>query len=199
MTDTNNNSANKKSKNNKNNRYRKNRSNNKNRNKKPEISTASGENSQNNENKRKRSNSNKNRRPKSLTPARVLQKYDNLLEQHLIARRKYSEVHGRVAGKQLNKVVSNLEKTRKNLYEYESTLQKDWQKDVIKQRLNLYPEDRQFSTTHDLEPVGDEVSFEGDFPDPHLLPTQKETSWESDTEESTGTMEDYEKYKQSLG
>ena len=189
MTETNskNNSANKKSKNN---RYRKNRNNNKKKN--TEVS-ASANNTTN-----KKSNNNRNRRPKTLTPARVLQKYDNLLEQHLIARKKFSEVHGRVAGKQLQKVVANLEKTRKNLHEYESTLQKDWQKDVIKQRLNLYPEDRQFSTTHDLEPVGDEVSFEGDFPDPHLLPTQKATSWASDTEESTGTLEDYEKYKQSL-
>lgn len=142
--------------------------------------------------------SNKNRRPKTLTPARVLQKYDNLLEQHLIARKKYSEVHGRLAGKQLAKVVANLEKSRKNLYNYESTLNLDWQKEVIAKRVNLYPEDRQFSTTHELEPVGDEVSFEGDFEDPHLLPAQIDNSWSDDTEESSGSMEDYEKYKQSV-
>ncbi len=142
--------------------------------------------------------SNKNRRPKTLTPARVLQKYDNLLEQHLIARKKYSEVHGRLSGRQLDKVVANLEKSRRNLYNYESTLQLDWQKEVIAKRVNLYPEDRQFSTTYDLEPVGDEVSFEGEFEDPHLLPKQKEASWADDTEESAGTMEDYEKYKQSV-
>jgi hypothetical protein len=142
--------------------------------------------------------SNKNRRPKTLTPARVLQKYDNLLEQHLIARKKYSEVHGRLAGRQLEKVVANLEKSRKNLHNYESTLQLDWQKEVIAKRLNLYPEDRQFSSTHELEPVGDEVSFEGDFEDPHLLPIQRETSWADDTEESSGTTEDYEKYKQTV-
>ena len=140
--------------------------------------------------------SNKNRRPKALTPARVLQKYDNLLEQHLIARKKFSEVHARVSGKQLEKVKMNLEKTRKALYQYESTLKVDWQKDIIKERLDLYPSDRQFSKTHDLEPIGEEVPFEGEFPDPHLLPTQKESSWAEDKEESTGSFEDYEKYKQ---
>jgi hypothetical protein len=195
MTDQNDSKKNTENKKPRNNRYRKNNRNNKNKKKPTEGSTVQASGAPK---KKSNNNNNKNRRPKTTTPARVLQKYDNLLEQHLIARRKFSEVHGRVSGKQLSKVTSNLEKTRKSLHEYESTLQKDWQTDIIKQRLNLSPEDRQFSTTHGLEPVGDEVSFEGEFPDPHLLVTQKETSWSSDTEESVGTTEDYEKYKQSL-
>ncbi len=183
----------------KNNRYKKNNRYNKNKKSGPKAQ-ASGEPKKagpNGSPNKKRPN-NRNRRPKTLTPARVLQKYDNLLEQHLIARKKYAEVHARVSGKQLQKVVANLEKTRKALHEYESTLKTDWQKEVIKKRLDFYPEDRQFSTTHELEPVGDAVDFEGTFEDPHLLASQKATSWASDTEESEGSMEDYEKYKQSV-
>jgi hypothetical protein len=182
----NNNTANKKPRNN---RYKKNNRNKK----KPAEASAAPSNGA----PKKRSNNNRNRRPKALTPAKILQKYDNLLEQHLVARKKFSEVHGRVSGKQLNKVVSNLEKTRKSLHEYRSTLKLDWQQEIIKQRIDLYPPDRQFTTTHNIEPVGDEVSFEGDFPDPHFLPCQ-EKSWADDTEESSGTQEDYEKYKQSI-
>ena len=72
---------------------------------------------------------------------------------------------------------------------------KDWQKEVLDKKLDFYPADRQFTTTHDLEPVGDEVSFEGDFEDPHLLPTQKNHEWTTDTEESSGTYDDYNAYK----
>lgn len=139
-------------------------------------------------------NSNRNRRPKSLTPSRVLQKYENLMEQHAIARKKYYEVFGRITGKQFAKVQQNFDKTLKAIVEYKNSL-KDWQKEVLDKKLDFYPADRQFSTTHELEPVGDEVSFEGDFEDPHLLVTQKEHEWSKDTEESSGTYEDYKAYK----
>ncbi len=62
-------------------------------------------------------------------------------------------------------------------------------------KIDGYPEDRQYSREHKLEPKGDEVSFVGEFPDPHLLPGQKATDWSKDTEESEGTIEDYNKYK----
>lgn len=142
-----------------------------------------------------RKNKSRNRRPKTLTPARILQKFDNLLEQHLVARKKFFEVHGRFVGKQLEKVEQNYHKTMKALYEYKDGLQKDWQKEVLAPKTDLYPEDRQFTSTHNLEPIGDIVPFEGEFEDPHLLPTQKSTNWAEDTEESEGTIEDYNSYK----
>lgn len=46
----------------------------------------------------------KSRRPKTLTPARVIQKYQNLLEQYLIARKKFFEIFGRGKEKQIDKV-----------------------------------------------------------------------------------------------
>lgn len=137
---------------------------------------------------------NRNRRPKSLTPNRILQKYENLMEQHAIARKKYFEMHGRIAGKQLQKVENNFTKTLVAIKDFVEGL-KDWQKEILDKKLNFYPEDRQFSTTHELEPVGDKVDFDGEFEDPHLLETQKNHQWSNDTEESSGSMEDYNKYK----
>lgn len=145
-------------------------------------------------NKKRHHNKNRNRRPKSLTPARILQKYDNLLEQYVVARRKYYELFGRAGGKQLDKVERNYQTSLKNLRDFEDKLE-DWQREVLDQKINLYKEDRDYSTNNNISPEGDTVSFTGEFEDPHLLPTQKATEWSKDTEESEGTMEDYEKYK----
>ncbi|MBD66584.1 MAG: hypothetical protein CME62_15335 [Halobacteriovoraceae bacterium] len=152
-----------------------------------------------NKNFKKRRNfskNSKNRRPKSLTPAKVLQKYDNLMEQYLNARRKYFELHGRNSTRNLGKAERNYEQALKNLREFSDKLQ-DWQKEVLEQKVDGYKPDREYSTNHDLKPEGEQVSFVGEFEDPHLLPTQADHQWSEDTEESEGTMEDYEKYKAS--
>ena len=62
-------------------------------------------------------------------------------------------------------------------------------------KINAYPDDRQYTKEHDIEPIGDEVSFVGEFEDPHLLTTQKAEDWSQDTEESSGTIDDYNAYK----
>lgn len=187
--------ANKNSRYKKNNRYKgnKNKSKNSNAQSNPNQKNANANSNSGSSNKPKRNNS-RNRRPKTLTPARILQKYENLLEQHLIARKKFYEMHGRITGKQLEKVEFNYNKTMKALYEYENTLPKEWQKEVLQNKLELYPQDRQFSTTHELEPVGELEEVPEDF-DIHLLPTQVNHDWSNDTEESSGTIEDYKAYK----
>lgn len=139
---------------------------------------------------------NKNRRPKTLTPGRLLLKYENLVEQYLTARKKYFGFFARVSGRQLEKIVKNYETSRKDLHQFEGKLDKDWQKELIQAKNNPYPEDRQYSTNYDLKPEGDDVRVTGGFDDPHLLSTQKSEDWSSDTEESSGNMEDYEKYKE---
>lgn len=164
-----------------------------------QIEAVRSESSKNNARQEERGshkkNINRNRRPKSLTPARILQKYDNLLDQHIVARRKFYEMHGRAQGRQLDKIESNFEKTLEALRSFERSL-KDWQRDVLKQKIDAYPEDRQFSQTHGLEAKGDDVAFSGEFEDPHLLPFQKESDFSGDTEESVGTIEDYKRYKE---
>ena len=170
-----------------------------NNNRKPRPNNRKRPQSQNNKkpgssNNKRRSGQNKNRRPKSLSPIRILQKYDNLIEQHIVARKKYFELYGRASGKQLEKVESNYEKTLRDLRSFEAGL-KDWQKDVLEKKVNMYPEDRHYSSVNNIDPKGELVPFAGDFEDPHLLPTQKSENWQQDSEESAGTMEDYYQYK----
>ncbi len=183
-----------------NNRNKKRNFNNKRDDNKGQVEASSSEtkntNQNRNSNTKKRFN-NRNRRPKTLSPIKTNQKYDNLLEQYLIARRKFFDIHGRGKEKQLAKVERNYQLALKNLRDFEKDL-KDWQIEALKEKLNAYPEDRQFSKEHDLAPNGDEVSFVGEFEDPHLLPTQKSDTWTNDSEETEGTMEDYERYKNGL-
>jgi hypothetical protein len=166
------------------------------------MNQKSGNSDNKNNNRRKRPNNKrrhynknrgaKNRRPKSLTPSRILQKYDNLLEQHVIARRKYYEMHGRTQGKQFAKLERNLNDTLKALRDFESGL-KDWQRDVLNKKINGYPEDKFISDKYGEKT--ERVDFVGEFEDPHLLDTQKEANYASDTEESSGSIDDYYKYK----
>src|SRR5690606_36048625 len=120
--------------------------------------------------------------------------YDNLMDQHIIARRKFYEMHGRLEGRQLQKVEQNFTRTLVEMRNFEASL-KDWQQDVLENKVNSYPLDLHFSTTHSLPPVEEKVPFVGDFEDPHLLPTQVNHQWQEDKEESSGSMEDYYKYK----
>lgn len=166
---------------------------------KPKPNTEGGENkntpqaaSSPNPNKKKFS---KNRRPKSLTPSRILQKYENLQEQYIQARSKFFELFGRGKEKQLEKVEKNYHTSLENLRKFETGLNEDWQKEVLDQKINAYPEDRQYTTEHNIAPVGDTVAHTGEFEDPHLLATQKNHQWTEDKEESTGTIEDYQRYK----
>ena len=145
-------------------------------------------------NNKKNSGNKSNRRPKSLTPNKILSKYDNLLEQYVIARRKFFELFGRGSDKQIDKVKRNYDTSLNNLRDYEKKLE-DWQKEILDKKTNSLPEDRQYSTTHNLGSEGDSVAFIGEFEDPHLLPTQKETNWSQDSEESEGSMDDYYNYK----
>lgn len=140
-------------------------------------------------------NNNRNRRNKALSPSRILQKYDNLMEQYIVARKKFFEMFGKDAKKQVEKVERNYNTALKSLRDFEVNLKEDWQKKVLEEKIDAYPADRQYSESREIEPKGDIVAFTGTFEDPHLLPTQKAEAWADDTEESEGTIEDYQKYK----
>ena len=102
-----------------------------------------------------------------------------------------------MSDKNREKLKGHLEHTRFLLRNFESSL-KDWQKKAVS--TDHYPLDDQYSKAHPDE-EREQVSFAGEFEDPHLIPTQREIRTEKvyaqDTEESEGTMEDYENYKAS--
>lgn len=151
-----------------------------------------------NNNRRYRSGG-RNRKPsnKSLNPNQVIQKYENLLDQHLINRRKYFEYYDRVDYNQLRKLEDNFYNSIEHLRKFEASLD-PLQKAALKARTDRYTPDVTYSINHDLDgsPYPIEVLDE-DIEDPHFTESQKEAfeHYKDDTEESIGTYEDYLKLK----
>jgi len=144
---------------------------------------------------------NRNRRPggRPLTSNQVLVKYDNLLEQHLITRRKYYEYFNRVDERQLRRLEKNFFASIEHLRRFESNLE-PWQREVLeKRKTERYRPDLTYSSNRGIDPLEEakvEVS-ESEIEDPHFKDTQKEAfeAYKDDTEESVGTFEDYLKLK----
>jgi len=164
---------------------------------KPDDPKKSNNRSFSNRRRNNNKNRNRNKNQKANTPERLQIKHENLQEQYVQARHKFFHQYGKTSEKQKLKALKNYEKCLEDLRRFESNL-RDWQKEALKEKLDFYPEDRQFSSEHDLPKEGEIVSFSGDFPDPHLLETQAASNYKNDTEESTGTMDDYQKYKESI-
>ena len=144
---------------------------------------------------------NRNRRPhgRVLTSNQVLVKYDNLLEQHLITRRKYYEYYNRVDERNLYRLEKNFFDSIEHLRRFEAGLD-PWQREALeKRKTERYRIDATYSENRGLDPLAEqpiEVAAE-DIEDPHFKETQKEAyaEYQDDTEESVGTFEDYLKLK----
>lgn len=134
-----------------------------------------------------------------LTTNQVLVKYDNLLEQHLITRRKYYEYFNRVDERQLYKLEKNFFDSIEHLRRFEASLE-PWQREALeKRKTERYQPDLTYSNNRGWNP--EEIAKEGFEPDenedPHFTDNQKEAfeAYREDTEESVGTYEDYLKHK----
>jgi hypothetical protein len=134
-----------------------------------------------------------------LTTNQVLVKYDNLLEQHLITRRKYYEYFNRVDERQLYKLEKNFFDSIEHLRRFESNLE-PWQREALeKRKTERYKLDLTYSNNRGWNP--EEIAKESFEPDenedPHFKDSQREAfeEYKEDTEESVGTYEDYLKLK----
>lgn len=134
-----------------------------------------------------------------LTTNQVLVKYDNLLEQHLITRRKYYEYFNRVDERQLYKLEKNFFDSIEHLRRFEANLE-PWQREALeKRKTERYRLDLTYSNNRGWIPeevAKLEVTPE-EIEDPHFKESQKEAfeEYKEDTEESMGTFEDYLKLK----
>lgn len=134
-----------------------------------------------------------------LTTNQVLVKYDNLLEQHLITRRKYYEYFNRVDDRQLRKLEKNFFDSIEHLRRFEANLE-PWQREALeKRKTERYKLDLTYSNNRGWDP---EEIAKADFQpdeneDPHFKESQKEAfeEYKEDTEESEGSFEDYLKLK----
>lgn len=134
-----------------------------------------------------------------LTTNQVLVKYDNLLEQHLITRRKYFEYYNRADDRQLYRLEKNFYDSIEHLRRFEASLE-PWQREALeKRKTERYKLDLTYSNNRGWDP--EEIAkaeFQPDEnEDPHFKDTQKEAfeEYKEDTEESVGTFEDYLKLK----
>ena len=143
----------------------------------------------------------RNRRPHArvLTSNQVLVKYDNLLEQHMITRRKYYEYFNRADERQLYRLEKNFFDSIEHLRRFEAGLE-TWQRDALESRkTERYRIDSTYSENRGLDPRAVqpvEVTPE-EIEDPHFKDTQKEAfaEYRNDREESVGSFEDYLKLK----
>lgn len=132
------------------------------------------------------------RRPPHLD--RAYEKYQNLLDQHLIARKKYFELFYRADYQQKAKLERNFYQTLFDLRDFEDKATPEI-KDFLKIKTNGRSEDYIYSENHALEKTG-KLEIEGEkFEDPHFLPSQARANYAEDTEESSGTLDDYKNYK----
>ena len=144
---------------------------------------------------------NRSRRPNGrvLTSNQVLVKYDNLLEQHLITRRKYYEYFNRVDERMLYKLEKNFFDSIEHLRAFEARLE-PWQREALeKRKTERYRIDATYSENRGWDPLEKpvvEVAPE-DIEDPNFKDSQKEAfaEYAEDTEESEGSYEDYLKLK----
>jgi hypothetical protein len=129
-----------------------------------------------------------------LNIERIYEKYLNLLDQHIIARRKYHDLFYRADPAQKNKLERNFYNTLNDIREFESKLAPDVMT-LFEKRNNGYQYDRIYTTNHEIPVEGDVVPDDLPPAEPHLLRSQIAADYSGDVEESVGTAEDYLKYK----
>lgn len=145
------------------------------------------------------SNRNRNRSGRVLTTNQVMVKYDNLLEQHLITRKKYYEYFNRVDDRQLRRLEKNFYDSIEHLRRFEANLE-PWQREALeKRKTERYRLDLTYSDNRGWNP--EEIAKANFEPveneDPHFTDAQREAfaEYKDDTEESEGSFEDYLKLK----
>ena len=125
---------------------------------------------------------------------RAYEKYQNLLDQHLIARKKYFELFYRADMQQKAKLERNFYQTLYDLRDFEEKATAEI-KEFLLIKTNGRSEDYIYSENHALTKEG-KLEVEGEkFEDPHLLPSQIRADFSEDTEESMGSLDDYKNYK----
>lgn len=153
----------------------------------------------NNNNKKRHPNNNANRaqRPQDNSTSsieRLYEKYLNLLDQHLIARRKYHDLFYRADPAQKIKLEKNFYNTVNEIREFENRMNPETRA-LFEKRNNGLSLDTIYATNHELPLVAQEVPSDIVIEDPHLLQSQINCDFKADQEESSGSIEDYLKYK----
>ena len=135
--------------------------------------------------------------PQGINIERIYEKYLNLLDQHLIARRKYHDMFYRADPAQKNKLERNFYNTLNDIRDFESKLAPE-AKTLFETRNNGLKPDNIYTTNHEIPKVGENPPPVEEWADPHFLQSQKVADFTDDKEESIGTADDYLRYKNLL-
>jgi hypothetical protein len=162
------------------------------------IKTKEGSDPKKRPNNRNRNrNRNRNIKPGPPLPLneRIYKKYDHLIEVLGHARKKYFELFFRADPRQKKKLLDNYTRGLEAANKFENSLEEN-ELQIFKTRYKKQELDLTYTTNHEINPVGDQVNNSNQFPDPHYLVTQQEADFKQDNEESSGSMDDYNSYKE---
>jgi hypothetical protein len=147
-----------------------------------------------NPNAQTHTNAAQNNGPMGINIERIYEKYLNLLDQHIIARRKYHDLFYRAEPSQKNKLERNFYNTLHDIREFENKLAPE-ARELFEKRNNGLRPDNIYTTNHEMADIGDTPPPETEWNDPHFLRSQQLAQFAEDKEESMGSIDDYLKYK----
>jgi hypothetical protein len=198
MSEENQGSGEKKKPNNRNRNRNRNRNKNRNKNGSSNSTGQTGENkgpNSSSKNNKKRSNNNRPKRLYKLSKDESIYiKYLTLLEHHLGARKKYFALFDRADPQQKAKLERTFTGSMAKVREFEEALSED-DLATFKAKVDGLKFDSTYSDNHEISFEAEPVSFDSGAAEPHYLETQKNSSFSDDTEESVGSLEDYQAYK----
>lgn len=121
--------------------------------------------------------------------------YDKILTDHLEARKKYFEMYYRAQPAQRDKLERLFYESLDKLYSFAESVPPEFREEFEK-KVNGLRFDRVYSEHREISAEGElEIRSENEIEDPHYLESQKSANYADDTEESIGTVEDYNNYK----
>ncbi len=146
-------------------------------------------------NPKRRNRNNRNRGPRLEGFEKIERSYLVLTEKHIQARKKYYEFYHRANPQQLAKLERQFYQSLKEIRDFEDSISEEF-KEQFNAKFNGLRLDTTYTENHEINSEGQlEVAAEGPFEDPHLLRIQQESNYADDDEESSGSLDDYLRYK----
>jgi hypothetical protein len=138
----------------------------------------------------------------ALPSDKLSNQYLELLERLLKARNDLFYSVYKANDQRRRKLENNYSNALQRLRDFEVKLPEN-KKLIFEKKYHSAPEDLVYSANHqgDLEEYCGSENFElpTEFSDPHLREQQVQSEFKDDSEESVGSMEDYQAYKEAMG
>lgn len=124
----------------------------------------------------------------------ITTKYNNLMEQYLVARRKYHDLFFRADPNQKAKLERVYNNATQKFIGFKDSLRPE-DRELFENHYNGLKLDLDYSSVNEINPVAEAVPFDTEPEEPHQLVSQVESDYSEDVEESVGSLDDYKAYK----